>query len=411
MRKDIAEYLRRFTGEEKNLLNKAELGRRFNCDPRTIDRYLKIQSGEIEQKQRKRVYTSKLDGYKEIITNKVDVYGCSAMAAYKFIQKKGYDGKYSLVADFVSKHKDSEVKKATIRFETNPGLQGQVDWKEDMTLVNRHGEVFKINIFLMVLGYSRYKFIKLTSDRNQKTLFQCMIEAFGYFGGIPQELLFDNMKTVVDHAKTTFTRTVFNDTLNYFAKDAGFEPIACRPYRPQTKGKAESLAKLMNRLKAYNEEFETWDDLENIVNEFLEDINNEKSQGIDEIPVERFKKEKEYLLPLPSMDCLLTYIFDQKEYKVSRESMVKYKGKKYSVPTKYIGLKMTIEETDNGTISIYYNGNCVISHQLSEKMYNYTTGTACEILKSDAMKHCTNEEILAYVENNLLNLDKCLGGI
>lgn len=225
----------------------------------------------------------------------------------------------------------------------------------------------------MVLGYSRYKFIKLTSDRDQKTLFQCMIEGFRYFGGIPQELLFDNMKTVVNHAKTTFTRTEFNSTFSYFAKDAGFEPIACRPYRPQTKGKAESLAKLMNRLRAYNQEFETWDELENIVNEFLEDINHEKSQGINDIPVEKFKNEKEYLLPLPSMDCLLTYIFVQKEYKVSNESMVKYKGKKYSVPTKYIGLKMTIDETDSGILNVYYNGNFIISHQISDKMYNYTT--------------------------------------
>lgn len=59
------------------------------------------------------------------------------------MQKKGYQGKYSLTVDFIGKHKDLEVKKATIRFETNHGLQGQVDWKEDMLLVNRYGEVFK----------------------------------------------------------------------------------------------------------------------------------------------------------------------------------------------------------------------------------------------------------------------------
>lgn len=77
------------------------------------------------------------------------------MAVYKFIEKKGYTGKYSIVADFVKRHKNAEVKKTTIRFETNPGLQAQVDRKEDMTLVNRYGEEFKINIYLMVFGYSR----------------------------------------------------------------------------------------------------------------------------------------------------------------------------------------------------------------------------------------------------------------
>lgn len=133
------------------------------------------------------------------------------MAAYKFIKKKGYTGKYSLVADFVSKHKDNAVRKAAIRFETSSGLQAQVDWKEDMTIVNKNGEIFKINIFLTVLGYSRLKFIEFTSDRTQETLFRCLMNSFSYFDGVPHEMLFDNMKTVVDHSKTTFTRTVFNN--------------------------------------------------------------------------------------------------------------------------------------------------------------------------------------------------------
>lgn len=166
-------------------MNKAELARRYNCDPRTINRHLKIASGELQPKANYRIYVSKLDDYKEIVKNKVDVYGCTAMAAYRFIEKKGYTGKYSLVADFVAKHKDNEVNKATIRFETNPGLQAQVDWKEEMTLVNAYGEIFKINIFLIVLGYSRLKFIQLTSDRTQETLFRCLLNAFRYFNGVP----------------------------------------------------------------------------------------------------------------------------------------------------------------------------------------------------------------------------------
>lgn len=410
MRKDITEYLKRFLGEDGDFLNKAELARRYDCDPRTIDRHLKLAAGEIQPKAYNRVHISKLDDYKEIVKNKVDTYGCTAMAAYKFIEKKGYTGKYSLVADFVSKHKDNEVRKATIRFETSPGLQAQVDWKEDMTLVNKNGEIFKINIFLIVLGYSRLKFIELTSDRTQETLFRCLMNSFSYFNGVPHEMLFDNMKTVVDHSKTTFTRTVFNDTFSYFSKDAGFKPIACRAYRPQTKGKVESVAKLMNRLKAYNEEFETWDDLYKILRDFLKDINHEKSQGIDAVPYDRFQMEKEHLLPLPNMYNLYSYISDQEEYhKVNRESMIKYKGKKYSVPTKYIGYKLTTIEDDSGNLRIYYNDCFVISHPISSKMYNYTLGTACEILKSDAMKNHTNEEIIAFVQANLLNLDKRLG--
>lgn len=413
MRDDIKDTIAFLSKEDISLFNKAELARRYNCDPRTIDRYLKIQSGELVPRQSSRVYHSKLDDYKSTIINKVDNYGCTAMAVYKFIRKRGYSGKYSIVADFVKHHKDTETKKATIRFETNPGLQAQVDWKEDMTLVNRIGQAFKVNFFLMVMGFSRKKFIMITSDRSQETLFQCMIEAFKFYGGLPHEILFDNMKTVVDQAKSSFAQTVFNDRFESFAKDMGFIPVACRPYRPQTKGKAEALANLMNRLKAYNEEFDTWDDLIAISNEFLADINQEISQGCDDIPDELFKKEKEYLLPLPHMELLNSYISRQEEktYPVNRESMIKYEGRKYSVPTRYIGERMTVIKEDNDTLSIYYNKQLVVCHAVTNRKYNYTVDTACDILKSDAMKGRSDAEILDFVKNNLLNMDRCIGGL
>ncbi|MCG8342309.1 MAG: IS21 family transposase, partial [Chlorobiales bacterium] len=252
MRQDIAQYIQQYPRKERSLLNKSEIARRFGCDPRTVDRHIKIADGQIVTKKSKRQYKSKLEGFESTIKEKVDKYGCTAMATYKFIHKKGFEGKYTIVADFVRRYKKNEIKKATIRFETSPGLQAQVDWKENITMVSRHGEIYKVNIFLMVLGYSRMKFTCLTTNRNQETLFSSLIEGFRYFTGIPKEILFDNMKTVVDRTRTTFTRVEFNDTFKHFADDAGFKPIACMPYRPQTKGKVESLARLVNRLKVYN---------------------------------------------------------------------------------------------------------------------------------------------------------------
>lgn len=405
MRKDIHNKLKKYTREEQCLLNKSELARRFNCDARTIDRYLKINSGELESKKSSRVYKSLIDDYKPIIIEKVDTFGATAMAVYKFIDKKGYKGKYSTVAAFINKHKNVEIKKATVRFETTPGLQAQVDWKENLTMISKHGEIFKVNIFLMVLGYSRIKYVKLTTDKEQKTLFKCMISAFSYFGGIPKEILFDNMKTVVDRNKSTFSSIEFNKTFKYFADDAGFKPIACRPYRPQTKGKVESLARLTNRLAVYNGEFEDYDDLGEIVQDFMKEVNNEISQAINETPLSRLNKELEYLKPLPPMDSLVSYVSCEKEYKVSKESMVNYKGKKYSVPTKYIGLKVNITETCDGNISIYYNGDFIVCHSLSDNKYNYKIGHMHEILKSDACKHLTDAKIDEFIRDNMSMMD------
>ena len=183
MRKDVLNQVNKLRGS--GLLNKSELARRFGCNRRTVDRYL----NDAETKGTKREYISILDDYKSIIQEKVDTYGASSMAVFKFIQKKGYTGGYLTVNNFVKKHKNEEINKATIRFETTPGLQAQVDWKEKLTMINRKGETFVVNIFLIVLGYSRLKFTKLTSDKRQKTLFECMFEAFRYFQGIPHEIL------------------------------------------------------------------------------------------------------------------------------------------------------------------------------------------------------------------------------
>ena len=290
MRKDIENELLKY-GEEVNLLNKSELARRMNCSRQTINTKLNKQNNL--QKNRKRKYESKLDEFKDLIETKVEKYACSAMSIYLLLKNKyGYTGGYSTVARYVSNFKQEQKVKVTIRYETIPGYQAQVDWKERLELIDNSNASYTINIFLMTLGYSRMKFVKLTFDRTQSTLFECMTSAFEFFGGTPDEILFDNMKTVVDHAKSNFTNVVINERFAQFAKDAGFNIRACRAFRPETKGKVEVLAKIMNRLKAYNGEFSNQFDLMEIVNEMNITLNREIVQGINQRPIDRFKKEK-----------------------------------------------------------------------------------------------------------------------
>jgi transposase len=403
MRKDVSNQVKALVLKEMELLNKSELARRLGCNRRTVDRYL----NEKEPKDKHREYASILDNYKSVVLEKVDTYGASAMAVFKFLQKKGYSGGYLTVNNFVKKHKNDQTKKATIRFETTPGLQAQVDWKEKITMVNRDGKIFVVNIFLIVLGYSRLKFIKLTSDKRQKTLFECMFESFRYFQGIPNEILFDNMKTVVNREKSTFKNVVLNDTFKAFAQDSGFEIITCRAYRAKTKGKVETLAKLVDRLTVYSNEFDTFEDLEKILESFNNDINNEISQGTNEKPFDRFEKEKEYLSQLPMMDLLLSYFHHEKEYTVYKDSMINYKGQKYSVPTRFIGKHVHVCETEVA-IEIYYTDDLITSHSKSDKFLNYRKEHAVEILKSDALKGWDDSAVEDFVENNLRKMDLIL---
>ena len=402
MRQDVLNEINIFLrGGEKETMSKAAMARIMGCDPRTVKRYLE---GYELKKKRKILKKSKLDKFKETIISKLEI-GCTSMAIFKFIQKDGYTGSYSLVADFVQKHKEEQIKKATIRFETAPGLQSQVDWKENLKMISKHGELFEVNIFLMVLGYSRTKFVKLTSDKTQKTLFKCMNEAFKYFGGVPKEIVFDNMATVVDRANSRIGNVKLNTKFVQYSKDIGFNPITCRIYRPQTKGKVESLAKLVDRLQVYNHEFETYEELEKIVKMFMKEINNEISQGTNMKPIERLEKETKYLLPLPNQEVLNAYTTSPKEYKVSKESMITYKGQKYSVPTYLIGKSVSVKETDE-YIHIYYITNLITKHKKSKKFLNYHKEHIVDILKSDALKGYKDNEIEEFVNNHLSDYDE-----
>ena len=402
MRQDVLNEINIFLrGGEKETMSKAAMARIMGCDPRTVKRYLE---GYELKKKRKILKKSKLDKFKETIISKLEI-GCTSMAIFKFIQKDGYTGSYSLVADFVQKHKEEQIKKATIRFETAPGLQSQVDWKENLKMISKHGELFEVNIFLMVLGYSRTKFVKLTSDKTQKTLFKCMNEAFKYFGGVPKEIVFDNMATVVDRANSRIGNVKLNTKFVQYSKDIGFNPITCRIYRPQTKGKVESLAKLVDRLQVYNHEFETYEELEKIVKMFMKEINNEISQGTNMKPIERLAKETKYLLPLPNQEVLNAYTTSPKEYKVSKESMITYKGQKYSVPIYLIGKSVSVKETDE-YIHIYYTTNLITKHKKSKKFLNYHKEHIVDILKSDALKGYKDNEIEEFVNNHLSDYDE-----
>ena len=399
MRKDIFERVKLMKQEDIKP-NYANLARIYECDYRTVKRYFE---GD-ESTGKKRVYPSKLDPYRQTIQDKLKL-GCSAQSIYHFIKKKGFPGKYSIVKAYCHQIKATENLKATIRFETNPGLQAQVDWKEDLTLISKNGEIFTINIFLMLLGYSRKKYIELTLDRNQDTLMTAMVHGFKYFEGVPKEIIFDNMRTVIDQSKTMYEKAVINEKFYQFSKDMGFEVWACRPYRPQTKGKVEALARVTKRLMVYNNEFETIDELDEIVRELKLELNSEVSQATGKPPNVLWEKEKEYLHPLPNPDILDTNLTIPLVRKVTKESMIVYNKRKYSLPVDYIGKTVEIKE-ENGNILIMYQKKLVTSFALSTKKFNYKLEHMTEILGSDVMKYKPKGEIEEFARKQLELYDK-----
>jgi len=403
MRKDIKDYIEtmKIKGETDIVL--AEVARQFGCDYRTVKKYYNERDQDCKRKRKSRIVKKKLDGLEDIIEQKVKANAPAIAIYYVLKDNYGYTGKYTTVKSYVHNLKKDKQEEATVHFETNPGLQCQIDWKEELTLVSKHGEMFTINIFLSILGYSRYKYIELTMDRSQQTLFRCMTNMFKYFDGVPKEILFDNMKTVVDQSRTQYGEAVYNGKFYQFSKDAGFIIKSCLAYRPKTKGKVETVAKIMNRLKAYNNEFDDLNDLNYIIIKLNRSINNEIQATIKEKPIDRFQKEKEYLNPLPRFDILEAYYLEKVlTRKVPKDCLITYEGLKYSVQPSFVGKSVTLERRDDN-LYIYYNQILVSAHKITGKPINYTKVDYKLLLKHSLIHE---EKIERICEDNLKIFDK-----
>jgi len=298
---------------------------------RTVRNHLK----SIPCARKKPVRASKLDPYKAFLDAQLEknpLYNGELL--YERIVAMGYRGKKTIMKAYVAQLRRKLNQQAVLRFETEPGQQAQVDWKEfGRCLVD--GREVKLYAFVMVLGYSRMPFVYFTTDMHQSTLLACHILAFPHFGGVPKEILYDNMRTAFVPDEDGFWHPT--KRLAAFALHYGFVPQRCRIRRPHTKGKVERLIGYLDHnfwervdcasplsLATLNEQVKEW----------IREISQKPLAELRQSRAERFAREQPLLGALPAVD------FDVREtvpLVVSRESLIRYETNRYSVPPAYIG--------------------------------------------------------------------------
>ena len=322
LRKDIFERVKYMMKEQPEMkVNCSKLARQLNCDRRTVSRYVELAKNG--KKPTKRVYQKKTDGFEKIIEEKVKTTA-PAIAIYHYLVKNhGYKCSYSTLKRYIHNLNIEKQHNAVIRFETDPGIQAQVDWKESLKFKTKDGETIKFNVFLMILGFSRTKFLMVTETRDLQQVEFSLACAFRYFGGVPHEILFDNMRSIIDKARTQYSEPVFNENFKVFAEDCGFVPKACVAYRPETKGKVEVTAKLMNRLKVYSGDITGFDDIRQIASELNDELNSAVCQATGKKPFDLLEAEKPFLHKT-NLGILTGYFIDNVKRKVSKESMISY---------------------------------------------------------------------------------------
>jgi len=204
---------------------------------------------------------SQLDPYKPYLRQRYQEYPLSAVRLLEEIRPMGYpDGLCVLRRFLVGLRAQRQAQnKATVRFETPPGQQAQVDWAYGGTFPDASGQPVKVYFFLMVLGFSRMLYVQFTPSMALPQLLACHQAAFAFFGGWPKELLYDNMAQVkLPGGPGAPWNPLFLD----FAHHYGFIPHTCRVRRPRTKGKVERMVDYVKDNFLMGRAFASWPDLE-----------------------------------------------------------------------------------------------------------------------------------------------------
>lgn len=283
--------------------SKKRIARELGISINTVRKYIDNDNQPSYSKRAQK--PMKLDPYRAYIKKRLEdahPHWVPATVIYREIKAQGYTGKESMLRAYMRQQKPM-AEEAIIRFETKPGKQMQVDWAEFRKGKNR------LSAFIATLGYSRTSYVEFVTDEKLNTLLQCHEHAFDYFGGIPQDILYDNMKTVI------VERDCYGEGKHRlqsgfwdFSKHYGFIPKVCRPYRAQTKGKVERFIHFLK----YSFYYPLIGELRSsglIVDEatanfkvlhWLNEVANQRCQGTTgEIPFVRLQEEQGHLQTVP----------------------------------------------------------------------------------------------------------------
>jgi transposase len=317
----------------------SKISRDLGISRPTVRKYLNSDNLPSFKKHKK---PSILDPYKPYIKERIEKYDVSAIRIFEEIKEKGYPGKYTIVKDYCREIRKKRSIQAVYRFETDPGEQAQVDFGY-FGYIDEDGKTKRLYAFSMILGYSRKRYVEFTTNISTSNIIKMHINAFHYFGGYTDTILYDNMKQIVIERKINASESTFNKDFLDFAEYYGIVIRLSWPYRPQTKGKIENTIKYVRNNFFKGRAFTSISDINNQCMEWLNTVNSKIHSTTGEIPNERAKSER--LNPITNVPEYALSVNETR--KVTRDCYVSYKGNRYSVPWKYAGREAKVTEMDS----------------------------------------------------------------
>jgi transposase len=315
----------------------------------TVRKYVRSEVVPREKVRPKRV--SKLEPYEGHIQARLAEGVSNCVVLLREIRALGYRGGYTILKDYVQPRRRPGQPAATVRFETEPGEQAQVDFGT-FRYRRDDGSTHQVYAFVMVLSWSRAMYVEFVTQADLATFLRCHWNAFTFFGGVPAKCLYDNAKVVVlgrDEAGNPVHPVEFLD----FALRTGFAIQLCRPYRAQTKGKVESGIKYVRGSLWSTLRFRDLADLNVQARQWLDGVANVREHGTTgQRPLDRLVAERRCLRSLPAGERIEPYLWSTRQ--VGRDGFVRFEKAVYGVPWQWAGTQVQVR--DRGGIVEVWSG-------------------------------------------------------
>lgn len=330
----------------------------------TVRRYLRARGEAQKQKrpQARRLTQAEQKHAEELWEGQAEG---NAVVVQALLAEQGVEASVRTVQRAVRERRQQAraAEVATVRFETAPGQQMQVDFGEKKVSIGGH--LVKVFLLVAVLSFSRRLFVRAFLAERGDDWREGIAAAFVHFGGVPLQVLVDNARPLVDEHDTQAGTVRFHPAFVEFCRDWDVTPKACRPYRARTKGKTESGVKYVKRNALAGRQFVSFAELESHLAQWVREADARVHGTTHERPLERFEREeKAALRPLPARP--LPRRQQRLKRKVANDALVDVDTVRYSVPHRLVRQSVEVAVGDE-QVRIFHAGQLVATHARSRQ--------------------------------------------